>query len=256
MDGYHWKKYIESFDDHRDAVIPGDKTTTIQFCIDHFIRLAEDAIANHGYFAVALSGGSTPKAIFEGLAQDNYVDRIDWSRVMLFWSDERAVPPDHANSNFRMAMEAGFSKLPIPEEHIFRMKAEDNIEENALEYEKLIEHMLPKGMFDLVMLGMGDDGHTASLFPKTHGLHTMERLVVANYVPKLNTWRMTLSYDCINRAKHIVVYVLGKQKAAMLEKVLSSSNDLDTLPIQGIGTPSNKVLLIADNDALSDIYLS
>lgn len=256
MDGYHWEKYVESFDERRDAVIPGDKKTTIQFCIDHFIRLAEDSIANHGYFAVALSGGSTPKAIFEGLSQDKYRDRIDWSKVMLFWSDERSVPTSHPENNYKMAMDAGFNILPIPKEHIFRMEAEGNIEENALKYEKLIEKMIPNGAFDLVMLGMGDDGHTASLFPKTHALHSDERLVVANYIPKFSTWRMTLTYYCINNAKNIVIYVIGKSKAAMLEKVLSKKYDPDTLPIQRVGTANNKALWIADNEALANIYLS
>ena len=129
-----------------------------------------------------------------------------------YMSDERAVPPDHPDSNYRMAMEAGFNQFNIPEEHIYRMKAETDIETNAVEYEKLIESLLSKGIFDLVMLGMGEDGHTASLFPKTHGLHTNGRLVIANYVPTLNTWRMTLTFNCINQATHIVVYVIGKNK--------------------------------------------
>ncbi|NGX43116.1 MAG: 6-phosphogluconolactonase [Chlamydiae bacterium] len=255
MDGYHWKKYIESYDERRDAVIPGDKATTIQFCVDHFIRLAEDAIAHHGYFATALSGGSTPKAIFERLSDPKYRERIEWKRVLLFWSDERAVPPGDPKSNYRMAMDAGFGKLPVPAERIFRMKAEKDIEENALEYQKLIEQILPNGVFDLVMLGMGEDGHTASLFPKTHGLHTNARLVIANFIPSLDTWRMTLTYDCINRARNIVIYVIGETKAEILENVLDSDYDPDSLPVQRVGTPTNKALFITDNAALSDVYL-
>jgi 6-phosphogluconolactonase len=255
MDGYHWRKFISSFDERRDAVIPGNKEAAIQFCIDHFISLAEDSIEKHGYFSVALSGGSTPKAIYQGLSNEKNRNRIDWKRVMLFWSDERSVPPDHSDSNYKMAMDAGFGSLPLSTDHVFRMVAETDIESNAAAYEKLIERTLRDATFDLIILGMGDDGHTASLFPKTHALHSMDRLVVANYVPKLQTWRMTLTYQCINKANNIVIYVLGKSKAEMLEKVLSDDYDPDNLPIQRIGTPKNKALWIADNEALSEIYL-
>jgi len=237
-------KSIESYDERRDIATPGDKDATIQFCVDHFIQLARESIANHGYFSVALSGGSTPKAIFEALSQEKNRKAVDWTRILLFWSDERPVPPDHQESNYRMAMDSGFNKLPISPDHIFRMKAEENIEESALEYEKQIEHVLPNGIFDLVMLGMGDDGHTASLFPLTHALHSGERLVVANYIPKLSTWRMTLTYTCINRARHIVIYVIGKNKSEMLKRVFSDTFDPDHLPVQNIGTATNKALWI------------
>lgn len=255
MDGYRWKDYIQSYSDVWEAIIPGDKEATIAFCADQFIHLAETAIAAHGFFSVALSGGSTPKAIFQKILSSGHKDKVDWNRVMLFWSDERAVPADHPDSNYKMAMDAGFSSLPLASDHIFRMKGEGDIEKNALEYEKLIETNVPGGVFDLVMLGMGDDGHTASLFPKTHALHTGARLVVANYVPKFNSWRMTLTFECINRARKTVIYVLGESKAKMLETVLEAPRDTDTYPVQGVGTPSNKALLIADNAALSEVYL-
>jgi 6-phosphogluconolactonase len=256
MDGYHWEKYVESFDERRDAVIPGSKEKTIQFSIEHFISLAKKSIADHGFFSVALSGGSTPKAIYQGLCQQNYKDQVDWEKVLLFWGDERAVPPDHPDSNYKMAMDAGFNKLPIPPDQIYRMKAETDIEHNALEYEKIIEKTLPNGIFDFVMLGMGDDGHTASLFPKTHGLHSANRLVVANFVPKMDAWRMTLTFRCINHAHNIAIYVIGKSKADMLERVLSDGYDPDNLPVQRVGTSTHKALWIADNEALKDVYLS
>ncbi|MGA8163430.1 MAG: 6-phosphogluconolactonase [Waddliaceae bacterium] len=263
MDGYHWKQHVKSLDERRDVVIPGDAAATIEFCADHFFRVAEDAIANHGYFAVALSGGSTPKAIFKKIkqvvsyppnekTQKEFRPSIDWKRVMVFWSDERSVPPDHPDSNYKMAMEAGFGSLGISSQQIFRMHGEGDIEKHAMEYEELINKFLPDGVFDLVMLGMGEDGHTASLFPKTHGLHPSHRLVIANYVPKFDTWRMTLTFDCINRARNIVIYVMGKGKAHVLERVLSSAYEPDLYPVQAIGTPANKALLIADNEALSD----
>lgn len=160
------KNLIQSYDERRDVIIPGDEKATLQFCIEHFIESANLAIDQQGYFAVALSGGSTPKNIFKGLVSEQYRNKIDWTKVLIFWSDERSVPPDDPESNYHMAMEAGFKKLPIKPDQIFRMKAEGDIEEEAKEYERLIQEKIPSKRFDLVMLGMGEDGHTASLFPK------------------------------------------------------------------------------------------
>src|SRR5262249_37810698 len=156
------------------------------------------------------------KAIFERLTKPPYSTRIDWSKVHLFWSDERAVPPDHPDSNYRMAMEAGLSKMDIPASQIHRMHAETAIEDNARLYEKTIQHVLKLNSFDLVMLGVGEDGHTASLFPDTEALHAPEeRSVVANYLPDKKIWRMTFTFSCINRARHSVVYVLGASKKSI-----------------------------------------
>lgn len=228
---------IEWFDERRDIVIPDN---IIQYCVEHFIALANQAIADHGYFAVALSGGSTPNAIYKALAANENRSRIDWGKVHLYWSDERAVPPDSPQSNYRAAMDAGLSTLPIPSGHIFRMKAEDHIEEHALEYEKL----LPK--LDLVMLGMGEDGHTASLFPNTHGLHSGERLVVANFIPKMECWRMTFTFKCINAAKNIAIYVMGESKQEMLNLALAGPYTPDVIPIQRVGTLETKALWITN----------
>lgn len=242
------------FDDRRDIIVPGNAQETLAFCAEQFLAIGNAAIKEHGFFSVALSGGSTPKAIFQLLASDEYKSEIDWNNVMLFWSDERNVAPDDPQSNYKMAMDAGFSSLPIPEKNIHRMRAEGiEIENAAKEYELLIQKLVPEGVFDLVMLGMGEDGHTASLFPKTHGLHTESRLVISNYVPQLNTWRMTLTYECINAAHHISIYIIGKNKAAMLKHVLCSPPDFDNLPIQKIGTRMHKALWIADTDAASEL---
>src|SRR5690242_14384328 len=172
------------WDDRRDLVIPGDAETTLEFCAEHWLETGNQAIADHGAFYVALSGGSTPKAIFQMLTSPTHAHRIDWSKVHLFWSDERAVPPDHPDSNYHMALSAGLDKMPIPKNHIHRMQAEKDIEAHALAYEALVKDR----PFDLVMLGMGDDGHTASLFPYTKALAETQRLVVANYIDAKKTW--------------------------------------------------------------------
>lgn len=247
------RKQIITFDERRDIVIPGDYEAALTFSVEHFIEAANKCIQDHGYFAVALSGGSSPKAIFQRLAQSEYNKRIDWKKVLLFWSDERSVASDHPDSNYHMAMEAGFKNLPIPKDQIFRMQAEDNIEEHALEYERLILTKIPSKKLDFVMLGMGEDGHTASLFPKTHGLHTTQRVVIANFVPQMNTWRMSLTFECINQAAYIVLYVFGKSKAKILKKVLTSPYDPDNLPVQRVGTPAHKALWIVDCDAASEL---
>lgn len=256
MNKEQWVSQIEPWGDRRSVAIPGGYKETIDFCTDHFITTANKAIAQKGFFSVALCGGSTPKALFESLALEKNWKEINWSRVLLFWSDERCVPPDHVDSNYRMAMEAGFLRLPIPDENIHRMQAEKDAEQGARDYENIIKEKRAHP-FDLITLGMGSDGHTASLFPKTHGLHAMERLVIANYIPQMKCWRMTMTYECINAAKCIAIYVLGPEKAPTVKKVLQSISNLDAdlYPIQKIGTPTNKALWILDNAAAAGLAI-
>jgi 6-phosphogluconolactonase len=244
---------INPWDNRRDLIVPGDNYSTTLFCTDHWISVCNQSIKDHGAFFVALSGGSTPKSIFERITASPYNARIDWSKVHLFWSDERAVAPDHPDSNYHMAMQAGLNKMPIPKEQIHRMCAEEKIEENALNYENTIKHLLKGRPFDLVMLGMGEDGHTASLFPHTQALNASHRLVVANYLPDKKTWRMTFTFECINQASHIAIYVLGANKKYMLAEVLNSSNQFDRLPSQRVGTPEHHALWIVDEAAADEI---
>ena len=235
-----------SFDERRDLIVPGDHQTTLIYCVEHFVKLAKDAIKDHGAFYVALSGGSTPEAIYSHLSASPYNQMIDWTKVHLFWSDERTAGPDDPESNYHMSMQAGLKKTPVPPEQIHRMQAEEHIEENALAYEKLIQQELKGRPFDLIMLGMGEDGHTASLFPHTKALKEETRLVVSNHVPQKNTWRMTFTYTLINQASHIAIYVMGQAKKQILAKVLLSPNQFDTYPIQKIGIPKNHALWICD----------
>jgi 6-phosphogluconolactonase len=246
---------LKHWDSHRDLLIPGDTQITLVLCCEHWVSLCKSAIQEHAAFFVALSGGSTPKALFERLTAPPYNTRIDWSKVHLFWSDERAVPPDHPDSNYRMAMEAGLSSMGIPENQIHRMHAETQIEDNARLYEKTIKQVLKDHSFDLVMLGVGEDGHIASLFPGTQALHAPEeRSVIANYLPDKKIWRMTLTFSCINRARHSVVYVLGASKKSILKLLLAS--DDGRFPAQRVGTPGRPSLWIADEAAASEIIHS
>lgn len=249
MEHFNWKDHIQSFDERRDIVIPGNSHQTVLFCVHQFLQIAKEAINEKGYFAAALSGGQTPHAIFKELSKPIYHSSIDWKKVFCFWSDERNAPPDSVESNYFSAMQSGLAHLPLLPENVFRMPAEDDIENNAHEYEKMIRRKIPSLQFDLIMLGMGEDGHTASLFPQTHGLHTKDRLVIANYVPQLKTWRMSLTYECIHMAKTICIYVMGAKKAKMVARALLGPYDPDLLPIQRIGTARHKALWILDTEA-------
>jgi 6-phosphogluconolactonase len=245
-------------DERRVVVAPGNKQATIDYCVREWIRMANEAIDARGQFTVALSGGSTPKAIFELLTRD-YADAVDWQKVRFFWSDERSVPLDDSASNFRMAMEAGVAKLDnvVLGKQLFPMRAAGTreIDERARDYERSIVDVLGDGArFDLVMLGMGEDGHTASLFPRTDALRSApERLVVGNVVPQLDTVRMTFSYALINQARAISLYVLGASKADTLVRVFSAADDQFTeLPSLAIGTADTPAHWIVDDDAFSD----
>lgn len=241
---------LTHWDERRDLIVPGNSSETISFAVDHWIGLARNAIAKRGKFAAALSGGSTPKSIFEKLAEKPQA--LDWTRVLLFWSDERAVPPDHPDSNYRMAMEAGFSRLPIPPSQIFRMKGESHIEQNALDYEKTIRRELGPDLFDLVMLGVGEDGHTASLFPGTSALTVEDRLVVANHVIQKDSWRMTFTFPCINQSAHTAIYALGASKQEIVPQVLKAPLP-SPWPVSQIGTSERKALWILDEAASKNI---
>ncbi len=233
-----------TIDDRRKAYLVGDEKETVAYAAEHFYKCANAAINFHGTFFVALSGGSTPKLIFEKLATD-YKTLIDWKKVFLFWSDERAVPGDHPDSNYKMAMDAGFKDLPIPASHIFRMKGEGDIQSHASEYEATIKNTLQVRHFDLIMLGVGEDGHTASLFPDTEALHIKDKLVVANFVPQKNCWRMTFTYPLINSAHNIVFYAMGKSKQAILKEVLQKGK----FPASIVGDILHPALWILDDSA-------
>lgn len=242
-----WKNQVQSFDERRNIVIPGNANETIHFSVEQFLQIGQKAIKERDYFCVALSGGSTPHDIYRELSQSSNRTQLDWSKVLCFWSDERSVPPQDSESNYHNAMQAGLSKLPLKKENIFRMVAEDDIEKNALAYEELIRLKVPDLQFDLMMLGMGEDGHTASLFPYTKGLHAKDRLVIANEVPQKQTWRMSMTYECIHLARTICIYALGSKKANMVAHVLEGPYDPDQFPVQRVGTSTNKALWVLDN---------
>jgi len=238
---------VQTLDERRDFIIPGHAQETLAFCAAHLFHAYEQAVQSKGFFAIALSGGSTPRALFQLLTSSPYKQRFSWDKIHLFWGDERNVPPDHTDSNYLMAMQAGFAHVGISQEHIHRMIAETDIEAHAKTYEELIQQELGNAGFDYICLGMGEDGHTASLFPGTKALQITDRLVVANHVPQKNTDRMTLTYPCIHQAKQVVLYVLGSAKQDMVREIFVERKG--QYPVEKIGTKEHKALWIMDLDA-------
>lgn len=255
MNFSNWQSCIKDFDARRKIALPGDHDQTIDFCVDYFIDCAKKAIVEKGFFTIALSGGSTPKAILKKLSQDPYKNQVEWDKILFFFGDERSVPPDDPDSNYKMAMDYALKELKVPSNHIFRMVAEKDADENALKYEKLILEKVPNAQFDLITLGMGDDGHTASLFPHTKALKTTDKLVTPNDVPQKNTLRMTFTYTLINAAHEVCLFVLGKSKAGVLPKVLQGKYNPAEYPSQKIGTEHHKALWILDHEAATQLNL-
>jgi 6-phosphogluconolactonase len=235
-----------------DPSIFSDPGTLADGAAATFCAVANNAINRHGKFIVALSGGRTPKALYEILATDlRYRDSVSWKDVYFFFGDERHVLPDHPDSNFRMANEALLKRIPASEGNIFRVPAElVDANEAAHCYQQTllaffasnseIEDNLP--VFDLILLGMGPDGHTASLFPHTTALAETSRWVVPNFVPKFDTYRLTMTTAILNRAAHIMFLVSGDDKKPVLAEVLTGPPDSARLPSQLIQTQAGELV--------------
>jgi 6-phosphogluconolactonase len=215
------------------------------------VELAKESIDARGAFSLALSGGSTPRRIYELLAGEEFRERIDWPNVHVFFGDERTVAPDHADSNYRMANETLLSRVPIPAENLHRIEGVGDAAANASDYESEMRGFFGDAEWprlDLVMLGMGDDGHTASLFPGTKALEEQRAWVVANWVEKFNTWRITLSAPALNAARHVLFLVTGAGKAERLREVLQGEHDPARLPSQLIQPQDGSLEWYVDRD--------
>lgn len=223
------------------------------------VDAATKAIAQRGSFSIALSGGSTPKPLYELLAKgepSRPAWPFDWNRVHIFFGDERCVPPDHSESNFRMANDTLLSHVPIPPTNVHRMKGEIDPNEAAKEYGQTLKHIFGEDRgVDLNLLGMGDDGHTASLFPGTPALDETHHRVVAQFVEHSTTgrsWRITMTPPFINRSREIIVMVAGQRKAKVLNEVLHGPRDPHRMPIQMI-KPAGQMLWLLDEPAASQL---
>jgi 6-phosphogluconolactonase len=228
---------------------------------EEFARAAAAAVAARGRFRVALSGGSTPRALYSQLASAD-LSASPWDRVEFFFGDERHVPSDHPDSNYRMALETLLSKAPIPPANVHRIRGEDpDAAAAALAYEQELRLVfqpsageLPR--FDLILLGMGPDGHTASLFPGSSALHERQRWVAANWVEKFSAHRITLTIPVLNAARAVLFLVAGADKAATLKQVLEGPVDPARLPVQSIQPTGGTVRWLVDRAAGSEIMIS
>jgi 6-phosphogluconolactonase len=215
---------------------------------DEFVRAGRAAIAERGRFTVALSGGSTPRSLYSLLAQD-HAD-FSWSQTFLFFGDERHVPPDHPESNYRMVKESLLTKVPIPNGNVFRVQAEmPDPAAAAADYEQQLRkffELRPEEfpVFDLILLGLGADGHTASLFPGSDGLKEQSRLVIANWVDKFKAHRLTFTFPVLNNAKDVMFLVSGEGKSEIASLVLEGKN-MPPFPAQQID-PKNRLAWMLD----------
>lgn len=253
-----------------------------EYAANEFVRLSRAAIEEHEVFTVALSGGSTPKKLFALLASDTFRRSIDWTKVQIFFGDERAVPPTDEESNYRMANETLLSKVEIPAENVHRFQTESYSKKDFIEHTdgggfgrfqaetkavaeiaarmnrqivnvfKLRAQEFPR--FDLIFLGMGGDGHTASLFPDSDALSEKEKIVAENYVEKFDSFRLTFTFPTINNARNIIFLIAGEDKAKVLKEVLESEEI--KYPSQKIQPNDGKLLFLLDEKAAEKVSLN
>lgn len=226
-----------------------------------FVSLAKDSLAARGAFHVALSGGKTPAALFRRLAEDDLRGAVDWSRTHLYWSDERTVPPSHADSNYGMAERELIARVSIPSQNVHRMEAERaDLDRAAQEYEALLRKNLPAGpggfpCLDLIYLGMGPDGHTASLFPGSSGLKETVRAVIAHDVIPPNfppSKRMTFTFPMLNAARAVLFLITGADKKDRLREVLEGTHT-PPYPSQTVRPAAGQLVFLTDRDAAAGL---
>ena len=213
---------------------------------EYFVARSSEAVAQKGFFTVALSGGSTPKVLYQLLADENepFRAQVPWAKIHFFWSDERHVPPDHPDSNYRMAYEAMLSRVPVPESNIHRVHSENpNADEAARQYEKTLLQL------DLILLGLGPDGHTASIFPGSEVLHETKRLVAAPWVEKFNSYRITMTLPLLNSGAVVLFLVSGAEKAGIVKEVLEGPKKY---PAQFVQPTHGQLLWMLDKDAADE----
>ena len=215
-----------------------------------FVAAAEDAVASHGQFIVALSGGSTPRDTYLRLASEALVSKVMWSRVQILWGDERCVPPHNVDSNYRMARETLLDRVPVPAANVHRIHGEDDPATAAAAYEATLRAL---ARIDLVLLGLGEDGHTASLFPGGAAVHEHARWVMAARAAAGSMWRITLTPAVINAAAEVLFLVSGGAKAGILRRVLEGPRRPDELPAQAIAPSNGRVRWCVDAAAAADL---
>jgi 6-phosphogluconolactonase len=245
---------------HIKYYVEADPAALARRTAQYFTEMVSEAVADQNRARIAISGGSTPKAAFQLLADPNqpWRARMPWDKLDLYFVDERTVPPDHADSNYRMTKEAMLSHVGIPCAQVHRIKGELPPEVAASEYESELRNTFrlegaESPRFDLLQLGMGPDGHTASLFPHTAAIHEMGRLAIENQVPQLNTTRVTLTWPVINHARSVFFLIAGADKADRVREVFMGPRDPERLPSQLIWPSSGILTLFLDKAAAAHL---
>lgn len=229
------------------------KEELAKFSAEYIVNLANDYISKNNRFTIALSGGSTPKILYKALVE-NYKDAVDWSKIDFFWSDERYVPINHDDSNMKLAIDNLFKPLGIHSDNCHFIETSlENPAEAAEKYEKDIQSYFGKPEFDLILLGLGDDGHTASLFPGTKALDEQNKLVVSNWVEKFNTWRITFTYPLLNVAKNVLFLAGGEGKSTVIKEILEQGKPY---PAALVKPDSGDLLWFLDKQAANQLEKS
>jgi len=219
-----------------------------------FLETASRAVEKVDHFVVALAGGSTPRLLYQRLTESPYRERVPWDKTFFVFGDERCVAPDDESSNYRMAKESLFDPLEIPAHRVLRMKGEEKPADAARRYEVRLGDLFltrPKPAFDLVLLGIGTDGHTASLFPGTEALDETERWVVANHVPQLDTWRLTLTFPALNKAKRVIFLATGESKARVIAEAFGGAEHAVPYPCERVTPLHARREALVDREAAS-----
>ena len=242
-----------------EIVVTKDAAELASIAARRFVQVVAGAQSEGRGATVALSGGSTPRALFTLLAGDEFNDKIDWRAVDVFWGDERTVPPDHADSNYRMARETLLSHVPIPESRVHRMRGELDPDDAARQYESELASVFDGAtpdnppQFDLILLGLGGDGHTASLFPGTDALSVRDRLVVANPVPQQQTTRLSFTVPVLLASREVLFLVAGADKAPAVYRAIEGPWDPNQTPSQYLRQAHGHVVWLLDKAAAANL---
>ncbi len=242
-----------------EIVVAASSAELAETAARRFVEIVRACQSEKGTARVSLSGGSTPRALFRLLAIDPYVSQIDWTAIEVFWGDERTVPPDHADSNYHMSRETLLDHVPIPDAHIHRMRGELDPVAAAVQYERVLTSVFAGSnaahppRFDLILLGLGGDGHTASLFPGTAALQVRDRLVVANPVPQQQTVRLSLTVPVLLAADHVLFLVAGADKADAVHRAIEGAWNPSETPSQYLRKAAGRVIWMLDAAAATEL---
>jgi len=245
-----WKPTRPHIHRYKDSETLADAAAKI------FLDSARTAVEKTDRFVVVLAGGSTPRGLYRRLTEPPYRASVPWDKTCFVFGDERCVSPDDEQSNYRMARETLFDPLEIPQQHVVRMKGEQKPVEAALRYEVRLDDVFlchPKKRFDLLLLGIGTDGHTASLFPGTAALEERQRWVVASHVPHLDAWRLTLTLPALNSAKHVMFLAEGEAKARVIAEAFAGVEHSDPYPCERVVPAHGRRDVLIDKAAASCI---